>query len=107
MQVGSLGSSMFSSTGRFAGRSVEEIANALRSGALHPSDVPIEYSVKDGSTVILNTRSALALEKAGITRSGWTAVDVTNDAAAQARLSGQLNRNGLTSAGGTYGVNLK
>lgn len=97
MQVST--SAMFSSTGKFAGRSVDEVANALRSGTLHPGDVPIEYAVRDGNTLILNTRSAMALEKAGIPRSNWNAINVTNDAAAQARLSGQLERNGLTSAG--------
>ena len=99
-------SAMFSSTGKFAGKSVDEVANALRSGSLHPADVPIEYAVRDGNTLILNTRSAMALEKAGIPRSNWNAINVTNDAAAQARLSGQLERNGLTSAG-TDSVRMK
>ena len=99
-------SAMFSSSGKFAGKSVEEVANALRSGALHPGDVPIEYAVKEGNTLILNTRSAMALEKAGIPRSSWNAVNVTNDAAAQARLAGQLERNGLSSAG-TDSVRMK
>ena len=76
------------------------------SGALHPGDVPIEYAVKEGNTLILNTRSAMALEKAGIPRSSWNAVNVTNDAAAQARLAGQLERNGLSSAG-TDSVRMK
>lgn len=77
-------SAMFSSTGKFAGKSVDEVANALGSGSLHPADVPIEYAVRDGNTLILNTRSAMALEKAGIPRSNWNAINVTSDAAAQA-----------------------
>jgi hypothetical protein len=97
---------MFSSTGKFAGKSVDEVANALRSGSLHPADVPIEYAVRDGNTLILNTRSAMAPEKAGIPRSNWNAINVSNDAAAQARLSGQLERNGLTTAG-TDSVRMK
>ena len=99
-------SAMFSSSGKFAGKSVEEVANALRSGALHPGDVPIEYAVKEGNALILNTRSAMALEKAGIPRSSWNAINVTNDAAAQTRLTGQLERNGLSSAG-TDSVRIK
>jgi hypothetical protein len=41
-------SAVFSSGGKFAGRSVEEVANALRTGNLRPGDVPIEYIVRDG-----------------------------------------------------------
>ena len=59
---------MFSKGGTFAGQSVEDVAGALRSGALNPSDVPIQYIVRDGNTLILNTRSAQALEQAGIPR---------------------------------------
>lgn len=78
---------------------MSDVANALQSGALSPADVPIQYIVQDGNTLILNTRSAQALEQAGIPRSQWSGVDVTGDAAAQARLAGQLLRNGLTSQG--------
>ena len=70
---------------------------ALRSGELKPGDVPIQYIVRDGQALILNTRSAQALEQAGIPRSQWYAVNMTGDAAAEARLAGQLQRNNLTS----------
>jgi hypothetical protein len=89
----------FSSGGRFAGQTIDDVAGALRSGAMKAADVPIEYIVRDGNTLILNTRSAQALQQAGIPRSAWNAIDMTGDAAAQARLSGQLQRNGLTSQG--------
>lgn len=72
---------------------------ALRSGELKPGDVPIQYIVRDGQALILNTRSAQALEQAGIPRSQWYAVNMTGDAAAEARLGGQLQRNNLTSQG--------
>jgi RHS repeat-associated protein len=91
--------STFSSGGTFAGQTVEDIAAALRSGTLSPSDVPIQYIVKDANTLILNTRSAQALEQAGIPRGQWNAIDMTGDAAAQVRLAAQLQRNGLTSQG--------
>ena len=66
---------------------------------LKPGDVPIEVIVRDGNTLILNTRSATALAEAGVPRSAWNVVNVSGDAAAQARLTAQLARNGLTSAG--------
>ena len=92
-------SSMFSKGGTFAGQSVEDVAGALRSGALSPGDVPVQYIVRDGNALILNTRSAQALEQAGISRGSWNAINMTGDAAAEARLTGQLGRNGLTSQG--------
>jgi hypothetical protein len=92
-------SNAFSDEGAFAGKTVPDVADALRSGQLKPGDVPVQYIVRDGNTLILNTRSAQALEQAGIPRSQWNAVNVTGDAAAEGRLTGQLGRNGLTSQG--------
>jgi hypothetical protein len=90
---------MFSGGGTFANRSIADVSQALRTGAMSVDDVPIEYIIRDGNTLILNTRSAQALTRAGIPRSQWRAVNMTGDAAAEARLSGQLQRNGLSSQG--------
>lgn len=92
-------SQAFSSEGAFSGQTVTDVAAALRSGEMRAANVPIEYIVRDGNTLMLNTRSAQALEQAGIPRTQWNAVNVTGDAAAEARLTGQLQRNGLTSKG--------
>lgn len=89
----------FSETGKFAGKTVDDVAAGLRSGSLKPSDVPIEYIVRDGKPLILNTRSAQALQKAGIPRSQWKPVNMTGNPAAEARLTGQLQRNKLTNQG--------
>lgn len=92
-------SPVFSSEGAFAGSSVEEVATALRSGQMSAADVPVQYIVRDGNTLMLNTRSAQALEQAGIPRSQWNAVNMTGDAASEARLTGQLQRNNLPPQG--------
>lgn len=92
-------SETFSSGGAFAGRTIDEVAGALRSGALSPKNVPIDVIVRDGNTLILNTRSSQALIRAGIPRSAWNVVDRTGQAAFESRLSGQLSRSGLTSEG--------
>jgi len=89
----------FSSGGRFAGQSIDDVAGGLRSGALSPGDVPIEFIVRDGNSLILNTRSAQALTRAGVPRSQWLTTNVTGNAAAEARLTAQLARNGLDSSG--------
>jgi hypothetical protein len=84
---------MFSKGGTFAGKSADDVAGALRSGAMKPSDVPIDYIVRDGRSIILNTRSAQALEAARVPRSQWNAVNRTGSAACEGRLTDQLSRN--------------
>jgi RHS repeat-associated protein len=91
--------SMFSKEGTFAGRSVDEVAAALRSGAMKSSEIPIDFIVRDGNKLILNTRSAQALEIAGVPRSQWNAVNRTGQQFYEKNLSGQLERNKLTSEG--------
>jgi RHS repeat-associated protein len=86
-------SRMFSDGGAFAGKSVEEVAAALRSRAMKISDVPINYIVRDGQTIILNTRSAQALEAAGIPRSQWNGINRTGNQLYEELLNGQLFRN--------------
>jgi RHS repeat-associated protein len=89
----------FSKDGLLAGETVPSVADALRSGQMSASELPIEYIVRDGNKLILNTRSSQALNMAGISRAEWNAVNMTGDAAAEARLTGQLQRNELTSKG--------
>ena len=57
------------------------------------------HSIQAGNKLILNTRSAQALERAGIPRSQWNPVNMTGNAAAEKRLTDQLRRNGLDSSG--------
>jgi hypothetical protein len=55
--------------------------------------------VRDGDTLILNTRSAQALMQAGIPRGAWSVIDQTGDPFFEELLTGQLTRNGLDSSG--------
>ncbi len=81
------------------GRPVAEVATELEKGELSSNDLPVELGVINETTLILNTRSALALTQAGIPRSEWNVIDVSGNNEAMARLEAQLSRNGLTSAG--------
>ena len=92
-------SETFSAGGKFAGQTIDDVAGALRSGTMKASDVPIDFITRNGNTLILNTRSAQALTRAGIPRSQWNAVNRTGQSAYEARLTGQLNRNRLTDQG--------
>ena len=60
---------------------------------MKPTEVPVNYIVRDGQAIILNTRSAQALEAAGIPRSQWTGVNQTGDELFESLLDGQLRRN--------------
>jgi hypothetical protein len=60
---------------------------------MKPGDVPVNYIVRDGQTIMLNTRSAQALEAAGIPRSQWNGVNQTGNQFFENLLNGQLGRN--------------
>jgi hypothetical protein len=53
----------------------------------------------DGTTLIVNTRSALALVQAGIPQSAWTIVDMSSNEVVVDAISQRLISNGLTTAG--------
>lgn len=92
-------SETFSSSGKFAGKTIDDVAKDLKSGKIAVTDVPVDYIVRNGRTLILNTRSAQALTRAGISRSHWNAVDRSGQRAYEARLTGQLKGNNLTDKG--------
>ena len=97
----------FSSKGRavltkIAGRpisTIDDLASAIGSGAVEPSSIPVNVIVRGGNVLILNTRTAMALERAGVPRSAFNVIDRTGDEFFEGLLSGQLDRNNLTSAG--------
>lgn len=89
----------FSRTGTFGQRTVDGVVLDLKSGVLHPTDLPIDIIRRGDNTLILNTRSSQALAKAGISRSQWIVKDVTGEAGPESRLNAQLRRNRLTEDG--------
>lgn len=78
---------------------IDDLVNAINSGKVNVADLTVEYIVRDGNTLILNTRTSQALTQAGIPRSQWNAIDRTGDALFEELLTGQLSRNKLTSEG--------
>lgn len=75
------------------------LVNAINTGKIKVKDLPIEYIVRDGNTLILNTRTSQALTQAGIPRSQWVSIDRTGNQLFEELLDGQLSRNKLTSEG--------
>jgi RHS repeat-associated protein len=74
--------------GKFAGKTIGEVSAGLRSGEIHPDEVPIEYVVRDGKKVTLNNRSLTALRRANM--SPTIATDKTGDPSAEVQLDQQL-----------------
>ena len=66
---------------------------------MNVADVPVEYIIRDGNTLILNTRTSQALTQAGIPRYQWNAIDRTGNSLFEELLTGQLLRNRLTPEG--------
>jgi len=92
-------SAVFQEGGPFAGKAIGEVAAGLRSGAINPSQLPLDVIIRNGEVLSLNTRSLLALRRAGIDPSQFVLRDVTGNAAAEKALADRLLQNGLT--GGT------
>jgi hypothetical protein len=89
-------SPMFSAEGRFAGRTVDDVAGALRSGAMSAADVPIDVIIRHGQTVILNTRSSAALIRGAVPKGQWSVFNRTGESFFENMLNGQFRRNGLS-----------
>ncbi|ATE77183.1 DUF637 domain-containing protein [Pseudomonas frederiksbergensis] len=59
-------------------KTVEDLAGALKTGAITPNQLPLDYVEINGTRLILNTRTSTALEQAGIPRSQWFGRNQTN-----------------------------
>ncbi len=100
-------SNTFSAEGRkiysnLAGKpinTIDDLVSAINSGKINVADLPVEYIVRDGNTLILNTRTSQALTQAGIPRSQWNVIDRTGNSLFEELLTGQLTRNKLSSEG--------
>ncbi|MDP8961723.1 MAG: RHS repeat-associated core domain-containing protein, partial [Actinomycetota bacterium] len=82
--------------GPFRGETIGAMADALRAGKVAPEQLPIDVVVRNGQTIALNTRSTLALRRAGIDPSEWVVRDLTGDPFFEGLLTERLARNKLT-----------
>lgn len=92
-------SPFFSAEGSMGGRAISSVADDLRAGVLKPADLPVEYLVRDGNSLLINTRSSLALKQANIPESSWSLINRTGVESAEAAMTERLLRNGLGSGG--------
>ncbi len=88
--------------GRLTGmpiRTVDDLADAIRRGVIDAEEVPVIFVVKNGTALIYNTRTAVALKRAGIPRQRWLAINKTGDPDFDLLVADQLRRNDLSSQG--------
>ncbi|MEX3012100.1 RHS repeat-associated core domain-containing protein, partial [Hoeflea sp. TYP-13] len=74
---------------------IDDLADAISRGKIDPNDVPVEVVSKKGVDYILNTRTGMALQKAGVKKKDWNVKDMTHDKGANTRLDKQLQRNNV------------
>ena len=86
-------SANFSEEGRFSGKTIGGLSSELRGGIVSPKDVPVGYVRLGDGNLIVNTRSALSLTRAGIPQESWNLVDMTTSQAAN--IESRLGNNGL------------
>jgi hypothetical protein len=89
----------FHTKGPLKGLTIQDVAQKLLTHEWTSANVPVDVIVRDGHTLILNTRSAQALTLAGIPRELWTIIDRTGQSGYENRLNDQLTRNSLDNNG--------
>jgi RHS repeat-associated protein len=62
---------------KYAGWSLEEVAEGLRSGKIHPDELPVRFIEREGVRYAINNRSLKALRMAG--REPTILIDITGD----------------------------
>jgi hypothetical protein len=75
--------------------SVDDLAKALSSGIVKPSEIAVQYINRNGTNYILNSRTAQALTKAKIPQTQWKLDNVTGVKTFEQSLSARLRRAGL------------
>jgi hypothetical protein len=71
------GQAYFSNVAGFDINTVEDLAQAIRTGAVRVDQVPVDYVIVDGQKLILNTRTSTALRMANVPQSQWYGRDKT------------------------------
>jgi len=84
----------------FQNRSIDAVANDIRSNNISVGDVPINYVERDGYRLIDNTRSAAALQRAGVNPSQWNWQPIT-DTNRINQINDRLMNNNLSQYGTT------
>lgn len=59
---------------------IDDLSNAIRDGSIHIKNLPVDYVyMSNGVKLILNTRTSVALDRAGIPKNQWYGINRTNE----------------------------
>jgi RHS repeat-associated protein len=89
----------FDSRGYFPNKLIADVVKDLRTGKMSSAQVPVIFVERDNARLLFNTRSSVALKRAGIPEEQWTLVDKTGDAEIEYEMNKRLTRNGLDDDG--------
>ncbi|HYL99231.1 MAG TPA: hypothetical protein VEZ90_09770, partial [Blastocatellia bacterium] len=78
-------------------RTINDLAEGITTRVVDPQRIPVNFVVREGNALMLNTRTVTALERAGVPRNTFNAIDRTGDPLFEQLLTDQLTRNKLTS----------
>jgi RHS repeat-associated protein len=92
VRFGQQGISATFRNGEFAGQSIKDVAAGLRSGAINPSQLPLQTITREGITYTMNNRSLMALRQAGMEPT--VLKDVTGNAFFENQLTVRLGEMG-------------
>jgi hypothetical protein len=76
-------------------RTIDDLSSAITSGKVSVSSIEIHTGTVNGQEYIMNTRSAVALQRAGVPVEDWKIVNKNKDDEAMGRLRDQLQNNGI------------
>jgi hypothetical protein len=96
VQFGQRGVSANFKNGDFAGQSIGDVVAGLRSGAIRPSQLPLQTITRDGIVYTMNNRSLMALRLAG--KRPAILVDVTGNKILRGSSYGSPGRTGRSSS---------
>ncbi|WP_181176585.1 hypothetical protein [Mesorhizobium sp. B2-3-5] len=92
-----IGRDKYSALSKSTIRTIDDLSSAIKSGKVDPSKLTVDVGKINGKGYIVNTRTATALERAGVPRSKWSINDITKiDKDAMDRLAAQLERNNIS-----------
>jgi len=92
----------FSMEGLYKGETIGTLAEKIRIGLIDSSEIGIGYVQRGEIKLIENTRSSIALLRAGISPSKWNLINNTGNLLSESNITERLIRNGLTDIGIMY-----
>jgi len=86
----------------FPGETIGSLASKIRLQEIPISQVPVRIVIRGNTALIFDTRSSLALMRAGVPQEAWKFINVTGDAFFEGEMTKRLLSNGLSEEGAEF-----